>query len=675
MSLATGQLIHQRYRIEKLLGLGGFGAVYKAWDIRLKIPCAVKENLETSPEAARQFEREATLLAGLRHPNLPKVSDHFILPGRGQYLVMEYIEGQDLQEILERAGSALPEDQALDWARQILEALVYLHQQKPPIIHRDVKPANIHITPQGQAILVDFGLAKFFDPGSKTTRGARAFTPGYSPIEQYGKGSTDERSDLYSLGATLYTLLTGQEPVESVQRVVRDPLPQARQLNPGLSPGMTGLLEQALQMDPEKRFQSAGEMLQALQACQAAPSGGSAASAATPPAQKASPHLRRPGWIGGSAILAALILLIVILSAPWRNLDSPAPGPTASPAAMTAAPAASPTVPAATLTPRAPDPTPTSAPQPTPLVYTVQEGDTCSEIAEIYGTSAQKIALLNNLAADCGTIQTGQRLLIQARQLPAGETLLPVPTSTDMPAETPRTWPADGMESVYVSAGVFRMGSSSSDAESDEMPERWVHLDAFWIDRTEVTNGMYELCVRAGACPVPQDTRSKTRLFYYGDARYSEYPVIHIPWAAAQAYCQWAGRRLPSEAEWEKAARGVDARTYPWGERRSSLELANFDNRIGDTTPVGKFPAGASPYGALDMAGNVSEWVSDWYAANTYAIGPAVNPFGPQTGEFRILRGGSWLNIDKVIRAAYRLWNVPEHGYEISGFRCAQSSE
>ncbi|MBN2549337.1 MAG: SUMF1/EgtB/PvdO family nonheme iron enzyme [Anaerolineales bacterium] len=673
MPLTTGQVIHQRYRIEKLLGLGGFGAVYKAWDMHLKIPCAVKENLEASPEAARQFEREATMLAGLRHPNLPKVSDHFILPGRGQYLAMEYIEGQDLQEILEQAGGALPERQVLDWAGQILEALAYLHQQKPPVIHRDIKPANIHITPQGQAILVDFGLAKFFDPGSKTTRGARAVTPGYSPVEQYGKGSTDERSDVYSLGATLYTLLTGQEPVESVQRVVRDPLLPARQLNPGLSQNVADLLEKALQIDPEKRFQSAGDMHHVQQACLANPPA-ALPGPVTPAAQKAAHSPRRLGWMIGAAILVALIAVTAFLAAPRGDTVSPAVSLTASPAVLTGAPAASLTSPTAAITPQTPTPSPTSAPEPTPVVYTVQKEDTCSGIARIFGTSVQKIASLNNLAADCGVILVGQKLLIQAWKLPAEATLLPDLAATDPLSITQRVSPLDGMPGVYVPAGVFRMGSSDVDAESDEKPERWVYLDAFWIDRTEVTNGMYELCVRAGACQAPQDTRSRTRLFYNGDPRYSVYPVIHVSWADASAYCQWAGRRMPSEAEWEKAARGVDARTFPWGERRPSLELANFDNRIGDTTQVGSFPNGASPYGALDMAGNVSEWVSDWYAEKYYTIGPAVNPFGPQTGDFRILRGGSWLNIEKVIRAAYRLWNVPEHGYEISGIRCAQAS-
>ncbi|MBN1147608.1 MAG: serine/threonine protein kinase, partial [Anaerolineales bacterium] len=218
MSLEPGEVVNNRYRIVKILGQGGFGAVYRAWDTNFNLPCALKENLETRPEARRQFEREARMLRTMKHSNLPLVIDYFILPEKGQYLVMDYVEGQDLQQMVETSGGPLPEAQVLNWISQICEALVYLHSQKPPIIHRDIKPANIRITPQGQAMLVDFGIAKLFDPGLETTTGARAVTPGYAPFEQYGQGVTDQRTDIYALGATMYTLLTGERPAESVQR-------------------------------------------------------------------------------------------------------------------------------------------------------------------------------------------------------------------------------------------------------------------------------------------------------------------------------------------------------------------------------------------------------------------------------------------------------------------------
>ncbi len=221
--LVAGSVLENRYRIEEMLGQGGMGAIYRAYDNRLHKLVAIKENtlaaLGISPEAmgaARaQFEREALMLASLRHANLPNVIDHFVTPdGSSQYLVMDYIEGEDLAQIVSRTGP-LPEKQAVAWVVQVCGALDYLHSRQPPIIHRDIKPQNIKVTPEGQVFLVDFGLAKV-GASSKTMTGALGVTPGFSPPEQYKIGGTDERSDVYGLGATLYALLTGQMPPESL---------------------------------------------------------------------------------------------------------------------------------------------------------------------------------------------------------------------------------------------------------------------------------------------------------------------------------------------------------------------------------------------------------------------------------------------------------------------------
>ena len=264
MSLAVGEVLNIRYRIAALLGQGGMGAVYRAWDLNLKMAVAVKENYDASADAQRQFEREATLLARLSHPNLPRVTDHFAVPGRGQYLVMDYVEGESLESVLDRQAT-LPEEQAVAWTSQVCDALAYLHQQSPPVIHRDIKPANIRITHDGRAILVDFGISKLFEQGGRTTVGARAFTPGYSPPEQYGDGSTDTRSDLYALGATLYHLLTGRPPVESIKRLVgAAELPPPRQLNPAVSPGVERAVLAALALPTEQRFRDAAAFKAAL---------------------------------------------------------------------------------------------------------------------------------------------------------------------------------------------------------------------------------------------------------------------------------------------------------------------------------------------------------------------------------------------------------------------------
>jgi serine/threonine-protein kinase len=263
MPLNTGHVLNNRYRIVSLLGQGGFGAVYRAWDVNLNKPCALKENLGTSPDEQRQFIREASMLANISHPNLPRVTDYFSLPDQGQYLVMDFVDGQDLSEMLNERGP-LPEDQALFWVGQICDALNYLHMQDPPIIHRDIKPSNIKITPSGKAILVDFGIAKMYSPTKQTTVGARAVTPGYSPVEQYGQGTTDARTDVYALGATFYSLLTGQVPPESIQIKMGTPLILPRALNSTISENTNNAILKAMQVEPENRFEGAADFKEAL---------------------------------------------------------------------------------------------------------------------------------------------------------------------------------------------------------------------------------------------------------------------------------------------------------------------------------------------------------------------------------------------------------------------------
>jgi eukaryotic-like serine/threonine-protein kinase len=265
MPLHASQVLQNRYHITTLLGQGGFGAVYQAWDASLSKYVAIKENLDTSPEAQRQFQQEAVLLAHLSHPNLPRVTDHFFVPQQGQYLVMDYVEGEDLQTLLNRTVQPLPEALVLSWIDQVCDALTYLHGRTPPVIHRDIKPSNIRITPEGRALLVDFGISKIYDPSLKTTIGARAVTPPYSPPEQYGADITDARSDIYALGVTLYVLLTAQEPPESVTRIANSlAFVSPRQLQPAISPQIEAAILQACDVAKTQRFQSVDELRQAL---------------------------------------------------------------------------------------------------------------------------------------------------------------------------------------------------------------------------------------------------------------------------------------------------------------------------------------------------------------------------------------------------------------------------
>jgi hypothetical protein len=222
---------------------------------------------------------------------------------------------------------------------------------------------------------------------------------------------------------------------------------------------------------------------------------------------------------------------------------------------------------------------------------------------------------------------------------------------------------ADTYSMVFVPPGESILGSNT------------VYLDSFWVDKTEVTNARYALCVQAGACSPPRSSRSHTRENYYGNPEFDDYPVIYVSWVDAEKYCAWAGGRLPTEAEWEKAARGTDGRPFPWGDVDPSIVSGLVNFRAQDTTEVGTYPNGASPYGVLDMAGNVSEWVADWLSLDYYKTPPSSNPLGPESGEYRVWRGGSWATtLTELVQTFSRTGNFPTDASGGIGFRCARDA-
>ena len=270
--LTPETVLQSRYRIVRQLGQGGMGAVYEAIDQRIDSTVSLKETLFDDERLRKQFEREARLLARLHHPALPRVSDHFS-EGDGQFLVMQFIPGDDLSEMMARKRGPFPVNQVLTWADQLLDALDYLHTQDPQIVHRDIKPQNLKLTSRGQIILLDFGLAKG-QAGeiSRVTTAASIFgyTPNYAPLEQIQGLGTDARSDLYSLAATLYHMMTGVKPPDALTRAAAlvngqaDPLLKASDANPAVSADVDDVLAQAMAQNREQRYATAADMRRAL---------------------------------------------------------------------------------------------------------------------------------------------------------------------------------------------------------------------------------------------------------------------------------------------------------------------------------------------------------------------------------------------------------------------------
>jgi formylglycine-generating enzyme required for sulfatase activity len=289
-------------------------------------------------------------------------------------------------------------------------------------------------------------------------------------------------------------------------------------------------------------------------------------------------------------------------------------------------------------------------------------------------------------------IVQNQEIVVEELYIPlstdGGSDLVSLQPEHRLEAGAYRVQRADDSVMVFVPAGTFWMGSTNEDIDAvleqcgdckrdsyiDEQPRREVYLDAFWIDRTEVTNARYQQCVKDGECSPPKYLTSETRDEYYGNPEFGDYPVVNVSWYQAAAYCRWADKRLPTEAEWEKAARGIDGRIYPWGNTWDARKANSAERWLGDTVAVGSYVAGKSPFNALNMAGNVWEWVEDSYDERYYDRLPASNPKGPDSGNNRVYRGGSWTSDWASVRTANREGHSPDMIHHKVGFRCALSA-
>ncbi|HEX8843178.1 MAG TPA: bifunctional serine/threonine-protein kinase/formylglycine-generating enzyme family protein [Pyrinomonadaceae bacterium] len=636
--LAPGTILQNRYRIIGPLGRGGMGTVYEALDQRVNAVVALKEtDVATDGRARRDFEREAGLLANLQHQALPKVMDYFV-EGDKEYLVMEHISGYDLLELLERRGSPFHVELVLQWADAVLDVLEYLHQRQPPILHRDVKPANLKLTPQEDLFLIDFGLAKGAAGQMATlltSRSAHGYTPVYSPLEQIIGQGTDQRSDLYSLGATLYHLLTGAPPTDAATRYEQlesgrpDPLLPIQQLNPKVPPGVAGVIHQAMAIARKDRHESATIMREALSLA------GERAKQSLQ--EKAERQLQRKVAQQPPAAAA---------TDPWRHTDLVLGQKTVPP-----------TQPA----PMPPPPPSAPARRKTPIILIAVGILALTAIVVAY-------ALTRRTSSESRSPAT----INQASSPQPTETATPlVNASTPTPAATPVQTITESLngvklEMVLVPGGTFMMGSPEGVGYNSERPQHTVTVRAFYMSKYEVTQAQYKALMGINVSE------------FQGD----DLPVENVSWDFAKDFCdrltQVTGRkyRLPTEAEWEYAARAGTTTAFSFGNSLSS-DQANFDGNspYGDapkgvyrryTTPVGSFAPNG--FGLYDMHGNVWEWCEDTYH-NNYTGAPRDGSAWIGGPALRVVRGGSWISNGDSLRSAIREREAQKNESPSVGFR------
>lgn len=726
------------YELRSLLGRGGMARVYHGRDVRLRRDVAIKviDAVYRADEAYRaRFEREAQAIAQLEHPHIVRLYRYGEVSGLF-YMAMQYIPGQDLRSYLDELKAQetfLPALEAARLVRELCGALDYAHSKG--IIHRDVKPSNIMLGEAGRTYLTDFGLAWL---ENSDTQGDIFGSPHYlAPEQAISSARVVPQSDLYAVGVILYQLFTGQRPFEGAEPLEiamkqmgeEPPLPQLHR--PGLSQALTNVILKALAKEPSERFANGNLLATAVeQAIQqpdeidllsAGPAAGSpqlservqpmpppppTAAAAPislqprslppPPAAVAmgqaqhtitpTPKAERSKTNNGRSCFIFLILLLLILglgsTAGWfflwenRSIDD---------LVYLASNGRLPAIPPPTATPTAtlpPTKTAALASTTTPIIFVTET------------------AVPSNTPLPSPTAQPTNTPLPTATATPAPET----PTAT-LPEPTPliiTLREQDEMPQVQIPAITFLMGASDSDsqAEPDERSQHEVTLDAFAVDMYEVSVAQYavflnELGDYVNACNgfTCLSTRFETTSSYLTDAQegylpvagYENYPINNVSWHGANAYCNWVGGRLPTEAEWELAASGGDGRLYPWGDELPTEETATsassvqavFGGTFAALQPVDSLPQSTSPFGLHHMAGNVWEWVADGYDPIYYDRSPTENPAGPAVSatDLRVLRGGGYNSLAEELRTTNRASERPTEFRTIPhvGFRCVNN--
>ena len=618
----VGQRLGQ-YRIVARVARGATSTIYKAYQEKLDRYVAVKvlsPHFIDEPGFLDRFYQEARAVARLAHPNILPVYD-FDQVGEIVYIVMKYVDTGTLRNVI---SGPLDLAYTIEIITQVGLALGYAHKQG--VIHRDVKPGNILIADNNWALLTDFGLAKILEGRQRLTRtGAGVGTPEYMAPEQAQGHAVDGRADLYSLGVMLYEMLAGHLPFESdsgiavAMKHVNDPVKPPRDSRPDLPPAVEQVILTTLEKDPDRRYATAEAMLAALTRAampalspDAIVQPSTAAQSIGEPASESS-AFERGRWRRFRAALYARRRTI---------------GAVVGVLAMILLCAAL-----------------------TPLIFPVSAPLASATIKPSTGT-----------AAAVAQVPMTPTLALTATQTPTMPS--PAPTATREISAAP-----PGM--ALIPAGSFTMGAVSGEFDADETPPHKVYLDGYYIDTVEVTNALFARFVnKSGYQTDAEKAGDSTTWRSFNTADRQRFPVIFVSWNDAAHYCASVGERLPTEAEWEKAARGATERIYPWGNSFNDNYANTVDAGIGQPVAVASRSA-QSPYGLYDAVGNVWELVQDWYGGGYYADSPRANPRGPSIGPFKVLRGGSFKSQpDRATTTAREKISPDSRGDDI-GFRCA----
>ncbi|MBN1429428.1 MAG: SUMF1/EgtB/PvdO family nonheme iron enzyme [Anaerolineae bacterium] len=650
-----------KYQIVEILGKGGMATVYKATHPAINRTVAIKvlpRAMLHDDTFMQRFQREAEVIARLEHFHILPIYDYGEYEGM-PYIVMRFLEGGSLQEHV-REGP-LSWDRIVGVVAQVADALDYAHSQN--VIHRDIKPSNIMLDAQGNAYLTDFGIAKISEGTAQLTGSGIVGTPAYMAPEQSNPGPSTPAMDIYALGVTLFEMIAGQvpfvadTPIAQILMHIQNPVPSLQEYNPDIPVEIDEVLRRAMAKSPEERYQTAGDLARGLEAAVMSAGGWSwspktvvhsaqtmqaavSPRANVPTGEKLHVPELASSKAGHSKLLWSRRVLL------WGGLGGIGVGIVVAVVVIVS------------------------------LLGIGEDSGGAREMAAQTATAARlaltTMPIISSSPVDL-TNTVGPTPIVTVPTDSIVTEVLPKPTDIIAPTEFPMTKTLRGVSMTLIPAGVFMMGSDTGYPR--ERPAHEVYLDAYYIDTTEVTNLYYMACVEEGACEKPLDDNSVSIYRYYGTEPYFNYPVINISWYQARDYCKWRGGHLPTEAQWEKAAGWDEAnnepRQFPWGTLVLDGTYLNYGSEIGDPRAVGTYPKGMSAYGLYDMAGNVVEWVNDWYQDDFYEHSLRENPVGPSEGQFKITRGGSYDDRGAKLTTTFRHALGPATTADTLGFRCA----